>query len=308
MEFIEAKKFREEAEKSIKFFPDELVAMLSKENKEIYDKCMNTEYSKKDMFFKQDFEKMYPVLDEMRNHLNQPVNIAHQDKIMNMYVKGVINQIMMERNKIVSSGHYDEEIKKQLENLTTCINDLASYEGKSTYIGGFQVDIISEEGVYDHTGKLTSVIDYSKKIKEMQEMLKNDNQRYPIYVEYLNQRKQKARDQYNELKTKYEQRSKIGKFIARFTGKEEKLKQELENAKRNSDYIFREEAALQNDDVVSLDKNGQFMSRLGSVSSNDNKIINHQGKSVYVENGAVVTPAEYEKRLELLEENNWRER
>ena len=219
MEFIEAEKFRKEANDSIKFFPEELVSMLSEENKKIYDKCMRTEYSKKDMFFKQDFEEMFPVLDEMREHLNKPVNIGHQDEIMNMYVKGVINQIMMERNKIVSSGRYDEEIKKQLENLTKCINDLASYEGKSTYIGGFQVDIIGHEGTYDHTGKQTSVIDYSKKIKEMQEMLKNDNQRYPLLVEYNTNKIKETRAKYQELKNNYDNKSKIGKFIARFTGK-----------------------------------------------------------------------------------------
>ena len=280
MEFIEAEEFRKKASDSIKFFPDELVAMLSKENKEIYSQYLCTEYSKKNMHFKQNFEKMFPVLDEMQNCLDTPRNVGHQNRLMNMYVKGVINQIMMERNKIVSSGLYKEEIKKQLENLTTCINDLASYEGKSTYIGGLEANIIGREGVYDYTGKQTSVIDFSKKIKEMQEMLKNDNQRYPLLVEYNNKKIKETRAKYQELKNNYDNKSKIGKFIARFTGKE----RELENAKQASDRTY-----------ISRDIVGQ---------SKGDKVSNYKEELMQVENGAIVTKADYENILKIYEEEN----
>ena len=83
MEFIEAKKFDEEANNSIKYFPEELVAMLSKENREIYDKWTYTEYKEKNMFFKHDFEKMFPVLEEMQSHIRGRA----QDQTMDMYVE-----------------------------------------------------------------------------------------------------------------------------------------------------------------------------------------------------------------------------
>ena len=52
MKFIEAEKFDEEAKESIKYFPDELVAMLSEENRRIYDSWTRTEYKEINMFSK----------------------------------------------------------------------------------------------------------------------------------------------------------------------------------------------------------------------------------------------------------------
>ena len=278
MEFIEAEKFRKEANDSIKFFPEELVSMLSKENKEIYDKCMRTEYSENHVHLKGKFEEMFPVLDEMQSYLR-----AGSNETMNMYVKGVINQIMIERNKIVSSGCYDAKIKRQLENLTTWINLLASYEGKSTYIDHRKVNIIGHENLYDIHGKKISEIDYSKKIKEMQEMLKNDNQRYSLLAEYNTNKIKETRAKYQELKNNYDNKSKIGKFIARFTGKEKKLKQELKNAERALDYFYSREIVGQ---------------------SKGDTVSEYKGGLMQVENGAIVTKVNYENLLKAYEEEN----
>ena len=197
MEFIKAEKFDEEARKSIKYFPDELVATLSEENRKIYDSWTSTEYKEINRFSAYDFEKMFPVLEEMQSHI---VGII-PNETMNMYVKAVINQIMLENDKI----------------------------------------------------------------------------RYPIYVEYLDQKKQKAHKKYYELKSEYDKKSKIGKFIARLTGKE----RELEDAKREFDRAHGSSIAIQ---------------------SQGDKVYRHKGEWIQVENGAIVTPAEYEERLRLLEE------
>lgn len=273
MKFIEAEKFDEEAKESIKYFPDELVAMLSEENRRIYDSWTHTEYKEINMFSKYDFEKMFPVLEEMQSHIRGII----PNETMNMYVKAVINQIMLERNKIVAAGTYNRTVQEQLENLTKCLNMLVSYKGKSKDFDGRKVDIIGEETLYDEKGNIFRV-DYYKKIEEMQKMLENDKIRYPIYVEYLDQKSKKVCEKYYELKSEYDKKSKIGKFIARLTGKE----RELEDAKRKYDYAYdRGEVAIQ---------------------SQGDKVSRHQGEWIQVENGAIVTPAEYEERLRLLEE------
>lgn len=292
MEFIEAKKFDEEANNSIKYFPEELVAMLSKENREIYDKWTYTEYKEKNMFFKHDFEKMFPVLEEMQSHIRGRA----QDQTMNMYVKAVINQIMLERNKIVEKGTYNRTVQEQLENLTKCLNELASYKEKSTYINGQQVDIIGRESLYDRDGKRVSTVDYYEKIEEMQKMLENDKIRYPIYAEYLEQRRQKANSKYYELKRKYDKKSKIGKFIFRITGKE----QEIKRAEQIREYIYHEDAARQNDSVVGLSEDGMYMDSLREPKTYD--VENYRGENILVEDNTIVIPAEYEERLRLLEE------
>lgn len=292
MEFIEAKKFDEEANNSIKYFPEELVAMLSKENREIYDKWTYTEYKEKNMFFKHDFEKMFPVLEEMQSHIRGRA----QDQTMNMYVKAVINQIMLERNKIVEKGTYNRTVQEQLENLTKCLNELASYKEKSTYINGQQVDIIGRESLYDRDGKRVSTVDYYEKIEEMQKMLENDKIRYPIYAEYLEQRRQKANSKYYELKRKYDKKSKIGKFIFHITGKE----QEIKRAEQIREYIYHEDAARQNDSVVGLSEDGMYMASLREPKTYD--VENYRGENILVEDNTIVIPAEYEERLRLLEE------
>lgn len=272
MEFIKAEKFDEEARKIIKYFPDELVATLSEENRKIYDSWTSTEYKEINRFSAYDFEKMFPVLEEMQSHI---VGII-PNETMNMYVKAVINQIMLERNKIVAAGIYNRTVQEQLENLTRCLNVLASYKGKIKSFDGPTVDIIGEEKYYDNKGNIFRV-DYYKKIEEMQKMLENDKIRYPIYVEYLDQKKQKAHKKYYELKSEYDKKSKIGKFIARLTGKE----RELEDAKREFDRAHGSSIAIQ---------------------SQGDKVYRHKGEWIQVENGAIVTPAEYEERLRLLEE------
>ena len=292
MKFIEAEKFDEEAKESIKYFPDELVAMLSEENRRIYDSWTRTEYKEINMFSKYDFEKMFPVLEEMQSHIRGRA----QDQTMNMYVKAVINQIMLERNKIVEKGTYNQTVQEQLENLTKCLNELASYKEKSTYINGQQVDIIGRESLYDRDGKRVSTVDYYEKIEEMQKMLENDKIRYPIYAEYLEQRRQKANSKYYELKRKYDKKSKIGKFIFRITGKE----QEIKRAEQIREYIYHEDAARQNDSVVGLSEDGMYMASLREPKTYD--VENYQGENILVEDNTIVIPAEYEERLRLLEE------
>ena len=272
MKFIEAEKFDEEAKESIKYFPDELVAMLSEENRRIYDSWTSTEYKEINGFSAYDFEKMFPVLEEMQSHIHGII----PNETMNMYVKAVINQIMLERNKIVAAGIYNRTVQEQLENLTGCLNILASYKGKSKDFDGRKVDIIGEETLYDEKGNIFRV-DYYKKIEEMQKMLENDKIRYPIYVEYLDQKSKKVCEKYNELKSEYDKKSKIGKFIARLTGKE----RELEDAKREFDRAHDSSIAIQ---------------------SQGDKVYRHKGEWIQVENGAIVTPAEYEESLRILEE------
>lgn len=263
----------------------------TEENRRIYDSWTRTEYKEINMFSKHDFEKMFPVLEEMQSHIRGRA----QDQTMNMYVKAVINQIMLERNKIVEKGTYNRTVQEQLENLTKCLNELASYKEKSTYINGQQVDIIGEEKLYDEKGNIFRV-DYYKKIEEMQKLLENDKIRYPIYAEYLEQRRQKANSKYYELKRKYDKKSKIGKFIFRITGKE----QEIKRAEQIREYIYHEDAARQNDSVVGLSEDGMYMSSLREPKTYD--VENYRGENILVEDNTIVIPAEYEERLRLLEE------